>query len=178
MIITSELYEEILLFAIESHKGQVRKGDKRPYILHPISVMNRIFTVKSHSKNLLLLGAVSLLHDVVEDCGVTIEEIGRRFGWQIASIVDELTTNEEEKERLGKKEYLRRKMSRMSTYALSIKLCDRLDNVIDMKKMGKEFKEKYIEETEYILNGLTRDLTGTHKKLIKLIQIEIKKYSK
>lgn len=176
MTVTSQLFEEVLLFCTEAHKGQVRKGDKRPYILHPLSVMNRIMTIKPHSKNLLLLGIVCLLHDVVEDCGVTIEEIGRRFGWQVASIVDELTSNPEEIERLGKKEYLRQKMSKMSSYALAIKLCDRLDNIIDMAKMTEEFRRKYIDQTEYILNGLEAKLTKTHKVIIKMIRKEINKY--
>jgi len=168
--LTSKQVEDALIFATLKHKGQVRKGDGRPYILHPISVLLRLSESKV-SKNIFLLFVACLLHDVVEDCGVSLNEIARRFGHHVAALVEELTTNEEECKQLGKKEYLAKKMLRMSSYALVIKLCDRLDNVSDIKIMSEDSRKKKIEETNYILNGLGgRKLSATHKKLINLIR--------
>ncbi len=168
--LTSEQVEQAIVFATARHKGQTRKGDGRPYILHPITVLIRLSEVKT-SKNIFLLFVASLLHDVVEDCGVRLTEIARRFGHHVAALVEELTTDEIECKRLGKKDYLAKKMVGMSSYALVIKLCDRLDNVSDLKTMGEESRRKKIEETEYILNALgERKLTGTHKKLITAIR--------
>lgn len=177
-MITADTFEKAILFAIKAHKGQVRKGDGRPYILHPISVMQRISAIKK-SSNIYLLGAAAILHDTVEDCGVTLKEISEEFGPQVASIVDELTLEKANYETIGKKEYLAMELGKMSSYALAIKLCDRLDNICDMKDMNKDFIKRYVEETIYILDKTSsRKLTKTHKKLIKMINKELKKYTK
>lgn len=168
--LTSKQVEQAIIFATARHKGQVRKGDGRPYILHPMTVLLRLSEVKN-SKNIFLLFVACLLHDVVEDCGVKLTEIARRFGHHVAALVEELTTDEVECKRLGKKEYLAQKMMRMSSYALVIKLCDRLDNVSDLKSMSEESRKKKIIETDFILNALNgRKLTGTHVKLINAIR--------
>lgn len=172
MKIDSKIFEKAILFALNAHNGQVRKGDGRPYILHPISVMNRIYEIKSSSSNLFLLGIASLLHDTVEDTDVTLEQIAQEFGYQVASIVQELTIDEKECKRVGKAEYLASTMIAMSSYALCIKLCDRLDNICDMKQLSEEERKKRTDETVYILVKLKAErikLTKTHTKLTKLI---------
>jgi GTP pyrophosphokinase len=177
-MITAETFEKAILFAVKAHIGQVRKGDGRPYILHPISVMQRISAIKT-SSNIYLLGAAAILHDTVEDCGITLEEIAREFGHHVAALVSELTLDKSNYEKIGKAEYLARELYGMSSYALAIKLCDRLDNICDMKDMKKEFIARYIDETYFILKRIeSRKLTKTHRKLIKMINKEIKKYSK
>lgn len=174
-MIPQKVFERAIEFAVEKHKGQTRKGDGRPYILHPMEVAILILKYKK-SVNAYLLGACAILHDVVEDCGVTLSEITKEFGPQVASIVDELTLDKTKYKSIGKAEYLAQHTVKMSSYALAIKLCDRLSNVMDMSTMPEEFKTKYKAETNLILERLkTRDkLTKTHKKLIKLIKKEIK----
>jgi (p)ppGpp synthase/HD superfamily hydrolase len=177
MKITANTLELALLFSIEKHKGQVRKGDGRPYILHPISVLLTLGRIKK-SKNHLLLAIASVLHDTVEDCNVSLQEIADNFGYNVAAIVDELTSDKEEIEKVGKKEYLLNKMLTMSTYALCIKLCDRLDNLSDMDSMPNKFIKRQIVDTKFILDGLKKSkLTATHKEIIKLINKKIKAYS-
>ncbi len=169
-MITSETFGKAVIFAANAHKGQFRKGDGRPYILHPISVMSRIGKAKK-SVNIYLLGASALLHDTVEDCGISIEQIAQEFGYHVAALVQELTLDKRMYELVGKSKYLASEMLKMSSYGLAIKLCDRLDNVSDMKKMPSSFVRNYIRETEYILDRLPeRKLTGTHKKLIRKIE--------
>jgi guanosine-3',5'-bis(diphosphate) 3'-pyrophosphohydrolase len=170
MKVDSKVLELAIIFATEKHKGIVRKGDGRPYILHPLSVLLTLNQFKK-SKNQFLLGTACVLHDVVEDCDVTLEEIAKHFSHNVASLVEELTNDNEKLKAMGKANYLLDKMIGMSTYALCIKLCDRLDNIKDMATMNEDFKTKYTEQTKFIINGLqkSRDLTKTHKKIIKAI---------
>lgn len=175
-MITADVFEKAILFAAKVHKKQRRKGDGRPYILHPFAVMYKVNRVKK-SKNIFLLGASSALHDVVEDCGVSLKKIAKKFGYHIASIVQELTIDDELCAELGKTEYLCRSMEKMSSYALVIKLCDRLDNICDMREMSESFQQRYVEQTMIILARLKkRKLTKTHEEIIKLINDEVNKY--
>jgi (p)ppGpp synthase/HD superfamily hydrolase len=137
--------------------------------------MATLFSIK-RSKNMSLLCAAAVLHDTVEDCGVTLEKIAKKFGHQVSALVGELTLNKEEYEKIGKKEYLLQEMLKMSNYALCIKLCDRLDNIRDMATMGQSFRERYTAETLFILKGVknNRMLTRTQKQIVKLLEAELK----
>lgn len=169
MKVTPALLEKAILFATEKHKGQLRKGDGLPYIVHPLAVMAILNQIKK-SNNAILIAIVCLLHDVVEDCDITLDEIAAEFGHAVAALVDELTSDKKEIDAVGKKQYLAHKMLNMSSYALRIKLADRLHNVQDILP----HMESKIEETKYILEGLkNRKLTATHKKLIKAIRKKI-----
>ena len=66
-------------------------------------------------------------------------------------------------------------MKNMSSWALVIKLCDRLDNITDSKNSNKEFRDKYKKETETIINYLlnNRKLSKTHLTIIKEISKEL-----
>ena len=186
---TAELLEDAMIFAIEAHRGQRRKGVdangiKRPYIMHPFSVMSRIFANKV-SKNMYMLAIACLIHDYIEDCCETKEDkikglliITEKFGPHVSALVDELTLDKEKYKTIGKKEYLSQHINIMSPYALAIKLCDRLDNICDMKDMDDNFRYKYVPETWYIINRLDRHLTTSHKNLIEQIKTELGKYEK
>jgi guanosine-3',5'-bis(diphosphate) 3'-pyrophosphohydrolase len=168
MEISAKLFEEVVIFATESHKGQTRR-DGKPYILHPMEVMAVLASVKK-SSNPLLLSAVCLLHDVVEDCDVPIREITHRFGLAVSGMVQELTSNESEIEKIGKAHYLAKKMTKMSSYSLGIKLADRYTNL-------ESPSQNKIEETRYILDYIRKHrvkLTKTHKKLMKMIEKRLK----
>jgi (p)ppGpp synthase/HD superfamily hydrolase len=173
-MVTNTIVEEALIFATKKHKGQKRKGNGLPYIIHPMRVANVLLEVKE-SKNLNLLLTAVLCHDTVEDCGVSLKKIAKKFGHAVASLVEELTLDKTKYESIGKTKYLCQEVVKMSSYALCIKLCDRLDNVRDMKSMNPEFKLKYKAETKEILEALkNRRLTKTHKKIINLIEKTIK----
>lgn len=176
-IISAKTFAKALTFSANAHEGQLRKGNKAPYITHPISVMNRMKQLKPKTSNPFLIGSACLLHDTVEDCGIKINIIAKKFGHHIAALVSELTLNKKLYKKYGKTEYLIKNMMKMSSYALAIKLCDRLDNISDMNEMPKTFIKRYIKETNSIINAIkSRKLTSTHKKIIKLIKKEIKKY--
>ena len=166
-----ESKEEALQYATQAHAGQTRAGGA-PYISHPISVADSIKQyTKSHNLDALISAA--LLHDTVEDTDTTHEALHDLFGGLVASLVQELTSDKEKIQQMGKADYLAQKMAAMSSYALVIKLADRLDNVQDIATAKTpEWRAKYRAETEKILDYIEkhRALSGTHQKLIELIR--------
>lgn len=180
MIVGPEVLQRAIEFAAKAHRGGYRKGDGRPYIVHPLSVMNRVSKAKE-SSNHLLLATCAILHDTVEDCGVSLDEIATDFGYSVASIVEELTLDKTKYETIGKTKYLCQEMVKMSSYALAIKLCDRLDNLEDMKAMPEDFVIRYLAETQEIVDyvNLRRlRITSTHRKLLNEVQEKIDEFKK
>ena len=159
--------EKAHIFAKTAHKDQKRKFTLEPYILHPEHTAQLLWEATS-GKATQYEYAAALLHDVVEDTVITIDEIGRYFGAEVMDLVSELTTNEVEKEKEGKDKYLSKSMNKMTNKALNIKLCDRLSNVIslDNEKVPTKFVNKYYNETLYILNNLDRKLDVIHEQII------------
>lgn len=79
-----DIKEKAKLFAIQAHRGQVRKSEKdKPMIMHPISV-GELLESFGYDDNVVAAG---YLHDVVEDTKYTIEDIKKEFGSDIASLV-------------------------------------------------------------------------------------------
>ena len=78
-----ELVSEAIAFAVKAHDGMRRKKSEAPYILHPMEAAVIVGTM-SDDQNLI---AAAALHDVVEDAGVTIEEIEERFGARVRELV-------------------------------------------------------------------------------------------
>ena len=84
--------DRALIRATKAHAGQVDKAD-RPYIFHPVGVAASLL----HTDAVHV--CVALLHDVVEDTDVTIEEIREEFGEEVASPVALLTKPDPKAER-------------------------------------------------------------------------------
>jgi len=159
--------EEALKFATRMHEGQYRSNGE-PYINHPIRVAQKVEKYKV-SKDLDILKMAAYLHDTLEDTSATYEDLAAVFGSAVASIVLELTTDKDMKTEMGKTKYLEIKMKNMSSWALVIKLCDRLDNISDLSICSEEFRRRYTDETiaiiEYVLQN--RNLSKTHMNIIK-----------
>jgi GTP diphosphokinase / guanosine-3',5'-bis(diphosphate) 3'-diphosphatase len=82
----ARLIEEAYEFAYEAHEGQSRKTGE-PYIVHPIDAAMTVADLNLDGAAI----AAALLHDVVEDCGVTNETISERFGADVARLVEGVT---------------------------------------------------------------------------------------
>ncbi len=171
----SKTFEKAIDFALKVHKWKYRSGNNLPYFWHPMSVAKKIQEIKGVT-NLELLMTVAILHDTVEEwkhLNVTIQEIREIFWEPVASLVDELTSDPEEMEKIGRIEYLKRKMENMSDNALIVKLADRLHNVEDIITASEKFQMRYNEETTEILDHLeswVRKLTYIHIHLIAKIR--------
>ena len=87
-----ELVTKATIFAVNAHDGMKRKTNKNPYILHPMEAASIAGTM-SESQELI---AAALLHDVVEDAGITAEQIETEFGKRVAELVLSETENKRE----------------------------------------------------------------------------------
>lgn len=136
---------EAIHFAKLAHEGQLR-NDGEVYFNHPFRVM---LCVANYTRNEDVLCA-AILHDVIEDTKYDFEDINLKFGFAVASIIDELTNKDnpdlKRADRIAAREA---KYKTLSKEACLIKLADRLDNVQDIN--GREY---YIKETIGLLNSL------------------------
>jgi len=162
------------MYAEEKHKGQYRKDNITEYVEHPIAVAELVRKYKK-SHNIERLVAVAYLHDVLEDTDTTYPEIVDNFGYDVASLVMEVTSIKEMKDAIGKEKYLSYKLKNMTEWALVIKLCDRLHNIKDSIGLPHDRRLSYINETKYIIKYIeeNRKLTKTHIKIIEDIMKEI-----
>jgi guanosine-3',5'-bis(diphosphate) 3'-pyrophosphohydrolase len=159
-------------FATKKHKGQTRKFSGDRYVTHPLAVSYLVSSFKK-SKHLDEILAACWLHDTLEDTNTTFVELAKEFTPLTASLVHEMTNDETIMKVVGKREYMAIKLVGISSYALVIKLADRLHNISDNPT------DKMKEDTKYLLERLEkyRKLSKTHKSIIKEIKIIIdKKY--
>lgn len=84
-----ELINKAIQFAVKAHSGAYRKFSNTPYILHPLEVMTIAGTMTDDEEVL----AAAVLHDTVEDAGITLAEIEKEFGKRVADLVDSETEN-------------------------------------------------------------------------------------
>ena len=169
-----ELINKAKEFAAHCHSDQTRKFDKKSYITHPAAVASLVDKFGGSPE----MVAAAWLHDVVEDCDVSICDLIRLFGTNVSGLVWELT-NPKNLNKSKKAEYLLDKMNTMTSSALTIKLCDRLNNVSDFKTAPQEFVKKYSPETKFILDGLEsggRPLTTQQNKIIDEIKKVINQF--
>ena len=74
-------------FAARAHDGMRRKKDNSPYILHPLEAAVIVGTMTDDQDII----SAAVLHDVVEDAGITIEEIEEKFGKRVRELVSSET---------------------------------------------------------------------------------------
>ena len=153
-------------FAAKKHSQQKRKGsDGEPYINHPVEVANILTTAGGVTDTDVITAA--LLHDTVEDCDVSFEEIEERFGPQVAGYVRELTDDKS----LPKAERKRLQIEHaphLSHGAKQIKLADKISNIRDVTDNPPEGwdlqrRTEYVEWGENVVAGLRGANAGLEK---------------
>jgi (p)ppGpp synthase/HD superfamily hydrolase len=151
-------------FAKKRHDatGAVRKFSKQPYIVHPLSVAEIVDAYTHHDTDLI---CAAYLHDTVEDTPTSWDELNDKFGEQIADTVSELTNNKEDIKKLGKENYMSRKMIDLSDDALIIKLADQYYNINDHP--GTEQHDRIVKNVTTLKRN--RQLKPIHKELIHAI---------
>lgn len=82
-----ELISEAIQFAVRAHDGMRRKKGDAPYILHPMEAAVIVGTMTEDQS----LIAAAVLHDVVEDAGITLDEIEKCFGRRVRLLVQSET---------------------------------------------------------------------------------------
>ncbi|MFC3682777.1 RelA/SpoT family protein [Hydrogenophaga luteola] len=134
-------------FADEAHLGQLRKnGD--PYITHPIAVAAQCAEWKLDAQALM----AALMHDAMEDCGVSKVELVERFGAPVADLVDGLTKLEKlafDTREQNQAESFRKMLLAMAkdVRVILIKLADRTHNMRTMGDMPRNKWQRISSET-------------------------------
>ena len=138
-------------FATRAHEGQVRKYTGEPYIEHPIAVAHMV-AERGLGKEAII---AALLHDVVEDTPVTIEEIELMFGEVIARYVWFLTKtpgfvgNREKRKAIYNKQ-----LSEAPEEVRKIKVLDMWHNAQSIKEHDPKFYMRFRTETRLMLAAL------------------------
>ena len=134
-------------YSEQCHQGQMRQsGD--PYISHPLAVANILADMRMDHESLM----AGLLHDVIEDTGVTKGQISRRFGRTVADLVDgvsKLTEIEFETKAEQQAESFQKMTLAMSRdiRVVLVKLADRLHNMRTLGVLSPEKRRRIARET-------------------------------
>lgn len=141
------LIRKAYAFAEKAHKGQMRSSGEE-YIIHPINVAGTLIKLRMDEESII----AGLLHDVVEDCDVSPEEIEKEFSHGIAQIVVGLTkiskikfkTKEE-----SQAENFRKMVVAMAKdlRVIIVKLADRMHNMRTLQYVSEEKQRKIATET-------------------------------
>ena len=153
-----ELVRKAYEFSQKHHAGQSRASGE-PYLVHPLGVAQVLAEMKMDAVAI----AAGLLHDSVEDTSVTIVDIRKEFGEQVAHIVEGVTkisqidfaTREEQQA-----ENLRKMMLAMvdDIRVVLIKLADRLHNMRTLEHLPPDRQQKIAKETLEIYGPIAHRL--------------------
>ena len=169
-----ELVSEAIAFAVKAHDGMRRKKSEAPYILHPMEAAVIVGTV-SEDQTLI---AAAALHDVVEDAGITLDEVEERFGKRVRELVESETEDKRadlppsDTWRIRKEESLRVLKNTDDIAVLIVWLGDKLANMrsiyrdwkIEGDAMWQRFNQKDVNEQAWYYRSivtLTERLSDT-----------------
>lgn len=160
-------------FAAERHTGHFRKGSRRePYINHPIEVAEMIAEIGGVDDVDIL--AAAILHDTVEDVGVTKEELIEHFGEAVCSYVLEVT-DDKSLEKAERKQKQIEHAPHLSVGAKTIKIADKISNVTDVVEDPAEHwplerRQDYIKWAENVVAGLRGANTTLEEKFDEVVK--------
>ncbi len=144
-------------FAAVAHKDQKRKTGE-PYIIHPIAVARIVAEEMGLGANPVM---AAFLHDVIEDCPYTIDDIRERFGDDVAFLVGVVTKQKKAKYDKSKQvDNFRQILSsvQFDVRAILVKLADRLHNMRTLSSMRPDKQMNIASETDYFYAPLANRL--------------------
>ncbi|MDA8086127.1 MAG: bifunctional (p)ppGpp synthetase/guanosine-3',5'-bis(diphosphate) 3'-pyrophosphohydrolase, partial [Nitrospiraceae bacterium] len=153
-----EFIRRAYFFSFEAHGEQKRK-EGSPFIIHPLAVASILTDMKMDTVSV----AAGLLHDTLEDTPTTKEDIQKRFGYELAFLVDSVT-------KLGKIQFQSREEAQAENFrrmllsmaedirVIMIKFADRLHNMRTLQYLPKHKRQKIAQETLEIYAPLANRL--------------------
>lgn len=144
--------DRAISFAHVAHEGQRRKYTGTPYIGHPLAV-GRILFHHDRPKNEIIAG---ILHDTVEDCDVTFQNITDEFGYEIRDIVSGLTnvSKPEDGNRATRKAIDLEHIRKACTAAHNVKCVDLFHNTQSIVAHDQNFARVYLREKMKVLAAI------------------------
>lgn len=152
---------QALRFASAAHEGQVRKYTHTPYIGHPVEVMHLLERFHPAASDDMKMAA--LLHDVVEDTDVTIDQVEAEFGPKVAALVADLTdvSKPSDGNRALRKSIDRAHTQRASAEAQVVKLADLISNTTSIVAHDRAFAKVYLREKAQLLSVMRAEVKAT-----------------
>lgn len=158
----AERLNRAIIFATEKHSGQFRKGTTIPYIVHPLEVLQILYSMRAET-DLLIAG---VLHDTVEDTDTSLDEIRELFGENVAMLV---ASNSEDKSKSWKerKQHTIDELAKAPTQVKMLVMADKLSNsrsiAIDYADIGDELWKRFNASKEmqaWYYSGIQDSLFG------------------
>ena len=148
--------EKAKVFATAAHAavGQTRKYTGEPYVVHPMEVASIVESVGGTET----MVAAALLHDVLEDTGVTVDVLEEQFGSEVTNLVLWLTdiSKPEDGNRSTRKALDRQHSAAAPAAAQTIKVADLISNSRSIVAHDPGFAKVYLEEKRLLLDLLIR----------------------
>ena len=168
------MIEKAYHVADDFHKEQKRKSGE-PYIIHPLCVAIILADLEMDKETI----AAGILHDVVEDTVMTLDELGKEFGEEVALLVDGVTKLTQLSWSMDKMELQAENLRKMflamakDIRVIIIKLADRLHNMRTLQYMKPEKQKEKARETMEIYAPIAHRL-GISKIKIELDDLSLK----
>ncbi|MBT8449151.1 MAG: RelA/SpoT family protein, partial [Gammaproteobacteria bacterium] len=139
--------ERAYLFAKQAHEGQMRSSGE-PYITHPVAVAHILSDINLDHQTIM----AALMHDVIEDTGVSRDDLAGRFGEDVAELVEgvsKLTNIKFSTRAEAQAENFRKMMLAMvrDIRVIMIKLADRLHNMRTLGHLRPDKRRRIATET-------------------------------
>lgn len=142
---------EAMVFACDKHKDQKRKYTGEPYSAHLAEVAGIVAAVTQDEVSI----ATAWLHDIVEDQGVTVYELERRFGRDVAMGVQNLS-DMEEGNRAERKAKSCARLAAASAWVQTVKCADLISNTKSIVLHDAKFAKTYLLEKQQLLKAITK----------------------
>jgi (p)ppGpp synthase/HD superfamily hydrolase len=144
----SKIVFDAIEFAVKAHSGQFRKGTNIPYIVHPLGVAKTLIEYGLPDK----IVVAGILHDTVEDTDVTLEDIKKNFGEEIAKIVEGASEPDKSDTWENRKKHTIEYLKTAPMDVIFVSCADKLDNIKsireDYSKIGEEIWKRFKRSKE------------------------------
>jgi guanosine-3',5'-bis(diphosphate) 3'-pyrophosphohydrolase len=154
-----QLIERAHEAAVAAHEGQLR-GSGEPYVTHPVAVAHYLATLQMDPETI----AAALLHDVPEDTDITVAELEKRFGREVATLVDGVTKLSKFGSARSMEEQQAENIRKMflamaeDVRVVIIKLADRLHNMRTLQYLPEDKQQRIARQTMEIYAPLAHRL--------------------
>jgi len=163
---------DALAFARERHEGQRRDAGGGPFVTHPVEVAG-LLRDAGHPDHVVAAG---MLHEVLEDTGVEKDELQRRFGAEVAELVDSLSDDPAIGDQQERRAALRRQVARAGAPAAAVFAADKVSKARELRlkagrdQLGEEERAK-LEHYDKSLEMLEAAMPGDE--LVERLRLEL-----